>query len=501
MDLFQGQDRAYGYYDLSNTTVHEGKKAKGQAKTVHGPVTKSLWIDHIEGRTGLGITPIRDNSKCYFGAIDIDVYSGLKLTNILLKIEEEHLPLIAFRSKSGGVHCYIFFREPVPAPLLRKQLKSFASVIGHGTAEIFPKQNEILAERGDLGQWINMPYFNGDKTDRYAYMTVGDKIKPATMDEFIVMADKLRMSEADLRAFSVVLLSDISDGPPCLQVMAAKGCPEGTRNEALFNMGVYLKKSQPDAWTALLDDYNRQYMDPQLSSQEVMAIQKSVAREDFGYGCDKSPCKDHCDKDLCKTRRWGIGELLSAVQLTSLTKFDSSPPIWFADVEGGGRIELTTEDLQNQARFQRRCMEEINQMPAIMKPASSWQKYIRELLESLTVIEAPDDASPKGILCELLEQFCTNRATAKTRDEIIMGKSWTDKGKHTFRMSDFIGYLERKRFRDFKVNKISSVLREIGGEPHCYRIRNKSVNVWSIPEFAVSTADFETPHIDDKEHF
>ena len=34
-----------------------------------------------------------------------------------------------------------------------------------------------------------------------------------------------------------------------------------------------------------------------------------------------------------------------------LTKQDSEPPIWFLDVEGG-RLELETDDLLNQNRFQ-----------------------------------------------------------------------------------------------------------------------------------------------------
>ena len=51
----------------------------------------------------------------------------------------------------------------------------------------------------------------------------------------------------------------------------------------------------------------------------------------------------------------------------TLSKFESDPPIWFLDVEDG-RLELETEDLQNQQRFQRKCMNALNRMPPVLKP-------------------------------------------------------------------------------------------------------------------------------------
>ena len=139
-------------------------------------------------------------------------------------------------------------------------------------------------------------------------------------------------------------------------------------------------------------------------------------------------------------------------------------------------------------------------MPAIRKP-KDWQAYIRELLETVTVIEAPTDASPKGMLYELLERFCTTKFPAKNMDEILMGRSLTKDGRHLFRMSDFTEFLERHKFRDFKVHKISSIIRENGGQAHTRKVRGKSLNVWSIPEFATPDSAYDTPQMEDKEHF
>jgi hypothetical protein len=40
------------------------------------------------------------------------------------------------------------------------------------------------------------------------------------------------------------------------------GISTGTRNNGLFNIGVYLKKFDPDNWEKLLEKYNQKYMSP-----------------------------------------------------------------------------------------------------------------------------------------------------------------------------------------------------------------------------------------------
>ncbi len=85
MELFDGLDRAYGTYEI-DTKRADGKQL-GKATTLKKPVTIELWMDHLQGKQGIGIIPIRDNSTCKFGAIDIDVYSGLNLTGIIKEIK------------------------------------------------------------------------------------------------------------------------------------------------------------------------------------------------------------------------------------------------------------------------------------------------------------------------------------------------------------------------------------------------------------------------------
>lgn len=498
MTRFHGLDRAYGTYNLKRSkTVKKGQKVMGEAITIEGQVNMQLWKDHLEGRNGIGIVPIRDDSTCFFGAVDIDLYQGLDIKKIIKDIKDQELPLVPCRSKSGGVHLFCFVHEPVPAIMMKDKLAAFAATLGFGDSEIFPKQSEILAERGDVGQWINMPYFNHTKTDRYGFKkTLG------AMDarEFLKAIDKVWFLAKEFEAFTVHVLSDISDGPPCLQHLITKGFSAGSRNDGLFNVAVYLKKANPDDWKELVDDYNARYFHPTLSTGEVTQILRSLERKEYNFTCEKPPIKSYCNLSLCRSRAHGVGQLTGMPQLTGLTKYDSNPPIWFVDVDGGGRLELTTEDLQLQGRFQKKCMEALNQMPPGIK-ATTWQGLIQALLENVIIIEAPIDASPIGLLLEYLERFCTQRAQARTKDELLLSKPWTQGDWHYFRIIDFMQFLERNRFKEFKVNRICSILKELGGEHFFFHIKGKGLNAWKIPIFAAQTEPFSTPNFDEEEVF
>jgi hypothetical protein len=487
IDIFDGLHRAYGTY---NVTVEKSSgKRVGKAAIIKQPVTTDLWLDHLTGKQGIGIIPINDNSCCKFGAIDIDVYSGLNIANIVKQVNSLGFPLIPCRSKSGGCHLFIFTKEEVPAELLVGKLKEMAAVLGYGNCEIYPRQTKILVERGDIGQFINVPYFNGVKGLRYAIDEQGTPLGP---EHFIHLVNNKRITETELSALKVKIKPDLEDGPPCLQYLITQGFPEGTRNDGLFNLGVYLTKAFPDDWKDRIDDYNRLYMDPPLKSIEISGVTKSLERKEYFYTCDKSPLISYCNKSLCMTRKFGIGVMGMPV-LSSLTKFDCNPPIWFVNVDGGGRMELLTDDLQNQLKFQKRCIEALNLMPPIIAK-NQWQQIVQKLLDQVIIIEAPADASPVGQLIEYLEKFCTSRVQAQSKEELLLGKPFTDNGKHYFRMSDFLAYLERNHFREFKVNKITSIIKEqLRAEHHFFLLKGKGINTWALPEFRRQTESHDVP--------
>jgi len=156
--IFLGLEIAYGQYQPGERG--ENGKQKGKAFIVRGDVTDDLWSNHLEGKgAALGIIPITKDNSCRWGCIDIDEYNFDHLS-LIKSIRKLNLPLIVCRSKSGGAHVFLFTKENIPASLMQSKLKQMSVILGYEGSEIFPKQTEILVDRGDTGNFLNLPYFN-----------------------------------------------------------------------------------------------------------------------------------------------------------------------------------------------------------------------------------------------------------------------------------------------------------------------------------------------------
>ena len=102
--IFEGLDSAYGQY-IKGDRGSNGKQG-GKAFIQRKPITDQLWQDHLDGKEpALGIIPINKDNKCKWGCIDIDVYN-LNHKELINQINQLKLPLITFRSKSGGAHVF-----------------------------------------------------------------------------------------------------------------------------------------------------------------------------------------------------------------------------------------------------------------------------------------------------------------------------------------------------------------------------------------------------------
>jgi hypothetical protein len=160
-------------------------------------------------------------------------------------------------------------------------------------------------------------------------------------------------------------------------------------------------------------------------------------------------------------------------------------------------MELTTEQLQNQIKFQRVCMEQLNIMPPRMNERG-WQNLVQHLMDSgMEIIEVSQDASIEGQFMEHLESFCTDLAQAQAKDELLLGKPWTEEGKTFFRLSDLREYLMKHRFTDMPLNSMASKLKELGAEHEFWNIKKKGVNVWRIDAFEYDEEGLDTPDMEE----
>ena len=476
-EIFHGSSRAHGSFKVESASL--GQKTQGKAKTIKtAGASLKHWQDHVAGVEGLGVIPIDEENSVKWGAIDIDVYS-LDLEKLVAKIEEFKLPLVVCRSKSGGAHVFCFLREKVPAADMQDKLREIAAGLGYGGVEIFPKQREVLVERGDIGSWLNMPYFEGDESLRYGFDIKG---KALTLSKFIEFVEKRCISHQELIELEVPIVNDMLEGPPCLQVLLEQGFPEGTRNNGLFNVGVYLKKSDPENWETEIEEYNRKYVHPPLPAQEVLTLISTLKKKDYNYKCSDEPIKSYCNVSKCRMCKFGVGGGNTMPTFSSLSKLDTKPPLWFLSINDK-RLELNTEQLQNQLKFQRACMELLNMMPPRMNDRA-WQNLIQTLMDSgMEVIEVSEDVTIEGQFMELLESFCTDMAQANTRDEILLGKPYTEDGKTYFRIKDLKEYLVKHRFTDMETNRVASKLRDLKAKHKFFNIKGRGTNVWYIDEF------------------
>jgi len=472
--LFKGLNRAHGKYII---TDKKGDKVRGKATTIIEEVTEQLWQKHLSGEQGLGIVPITDESICYFGAIDIDHYD-IDIKNIEKKIAQFNLPLVPCTTKSGGVHLYLFTEKGVPAKLLRDRLTEWAGAIGYPGIEIFPKQIKLASDK-DVGNWINMPYFGGNDSNRYGVYK-GNKL---TAEAFVARAEKLFVDEEILENIKIPSIDGLEGIPPCLETLCRIGFPEGSRNNALFNMGVYARMKYVDDWETKVDEYNRKYMSPG-TAQEVVNIIKSLRKKNYFYKCNEQPINAYCNKTVCRQCKYGIGQNDEEWNITidsDCQKILTDPPYWIISVEGI-RLELTANDLMSQQKFRQKCIEKIDKVPTRVR-AGEWDKLVQAVLDTAEEIEAPQDAGASGQLLFYLEQFCTQKAQARVREEMISGKPFSEGGRTYFRSGDFVKYLDQQHFREMNRRQIYASLRNAGVSHHQLNANGKCIQCWSVPEF------------------
>ena len=441
--IFEGNNSAYGQLILTGSKTESGK-AEGKAFIKRQPISDQLWEDHLEGKEpALGVIPINENNECKWGCIDVDVYN-LDHMAIMRNIKGMGFPLVTFRSKSGGAHLFLFAKEFIPAALMQSKLKAMSEALGYAGSEIFPKQTEILVERGDTGNFLNLPYHGGIRGLRYTFEAGGNA---ASLESFYSIYDEWSQTRDQIESIVVKkaeVVEIFPDGPPCLNKLAKEGFGEGSRNNALFNLAVYRKQASPDNWEDKVMEDNQNYMAPPLSFQEVKQLMGSIGKRGYDkYRCKDQPICGVCNAAKCRTKKFGVGfEEEQMPLLETLTKINSNPPQWFLTVDEK-RVELKTEQLHNPNLFAIAVLEQANVVSPIPK-AKDWREvFVRPLMQNLQEIEPLESLDPVNQIINLLYDFTVNRPQARTKEDILRKMSWTDEGHTYFRLDDFYMFCKK----------------------------------------------------------
>ena len=494
-DIFRGLESAHGVTKKTDEIRHDGKN-EVRSKTIREPVTNELWQKHLDGEEpGLGIIPINEENKCKWGAIDIDTYPFDHL-KLIKKIRENKFPLIVFRSKSGGAHVYCFTKQFVAASLMRQKLQLMASALGYAKAEIFPKQSKVMAERGDVGSFLNMPYHGGDRTVKYA---IDDNGNSLTIEKFIKAYELIALENIELENLFVnkkkeKVKEEFPDGPPCLNTIIKNGpIVEGNgdvaasgRDNGLFNIGVYVKKANPIGWEDKLEDYNTEkYIKPPLKSKDIDRIVKQLDKKDYDYRCKDKPICNFCNEALCYTKQYGKGGDVRMPAIESIRKYESDPPIFFVDINGEN-IEVDAPTLHDHEKFSIACMTELG-TPLIPVAKLVWRKQLASLMKNMSTLEAPDDTKVDVQLKELLTEFVSR--DGKNIEDILKRKPYTENNITYFKFKDFWSFILRGKTwpeKTYNKNKTIRLLENLfKAKSDTIRIKDKQHKIWMVEKIEI----------------
>ena len=351
-ELFKGNSSSYIKSTVNGELDERGKRITSYT-TVHEPVTLSEWQQHLDGKIRIGFKPEEDG-MCMWGCIDVDPssytnYSQKKYVDIIKNFK---LPLVAIKSKSGGLHIFVFFKQWADVQKTSEKLKKINDKY-FMAQEIFP-----------CNKALNMPYQNMNGTMEYAY---DDDNNPILIEKFIEIAQQKKIDPEDFYKFRIKEYEPESmwnTYAPCVQKLIQEKWEGNNRNNYLFNVLVLEMKKNNANTVAELEEIghnrNSQIFHNPLPRNEVTQLAKSVHKSNYDFQCPpKHPeYAPICNKELCKQRRLGIGEAIPEVidEFTDITFIGDTKTIWYEFNYHDQRITVQPEDMKDEKTFRTRLL-------------------------------------------------------------------------------------------------------------------------------------------------
>ena len=144
-----------------------------------------------------------------------------------------------------------------------------------------------------------------------------------------------------------------------METLASNGIGEGGRDNALFHYTVYAKKKWPSEWKNKIILFNEKVMNPPLDDASVERIKEQHDKKEWGYKCKDEPMCSFCDKELCRTRKYGIGGMALFPVLSDLQKIELDEPYYYVNVDGQ-RVKLdNVETLLSKDSFKEQWLNKL----------------------------------------------------------------------------------------------------------------------------------------------
>ena len=479
LKIFEGNSTLF-ITTSSTGEVDERGKVQVETYTVHEPVTLKIWKDHLDGKQRIGIKPEKDD-VARWGCIDIDPhnykeYNQKKIVDI---IKEYKLPLIPVRSKSGGLHLFLFLDNWYPIRDLIKKLHQWNNDFFQAQ-EIFP-----------MNKCLNMPYFNMNSTTEFAY---NDSNTPVMIGAFLELVKQKTISLDQLNKIKIKDYEPESDWkqyPPCCQKMISEKWSGNHRNDLLFNIGVLeMKKCDGNLSkkeiTNILLERNKEIFTTPLDEREVVnTVANSVSKKNYNLRCN-TPL---CDKEKCKFRKLGIGSQVPDLidDFDEITFIRTPTTIEFTFNFQGEKIVVNPEDMKDEKSWRVKLLKYGIFWMTLPRPRSGPSPF--EMLMSTIVKKAVENEQMKfednigeqrySFLKKFFENHIEEDDFKKLKDNYVVLDSETN-----------VCYFKRITFENFLgKNKVFRSANEafnlLGCERLDYHPGSGEKNVWyvTMPKF------------------
>jgi len=292
--------------------------------------------------------------------------------------------------------------------------------------------------------------------------------------------------------------TDWKGAPPCLVTLASRGFAQGSRNECLFQVGIYLRQRFQDTeLEQKLDEYNLKYFHPPLPSKEVQTLLNQVSdKKNYFYRCKLPVFKDVCEEMKCKNTKFGIGKGTTS-SIVSLKKFVSDDPM-FEVTHNGKVLVIDGDTLAEFPRYRRACVKQINESPQPIR-GDAWADKVQSLFDDPGFEEVimPGEVSSNGQFLSYLQIFIENNGGAKDRQDMLQGMVYEQENNYMFKPQAFRDFLKTKRFNKLSDVGQFKVFSDFKGTAEKLRINDKVTHIWKIPttvndaEYIVKSKDFK----------
>lgn len=494
---FAGAEKRYGTYfnglRLVGDKMEMDDDAGSGAREVPGqPPTIELWQRHLDGDRPLGVSPLREDGMCRWGVVDLDGkdvpggYAAIDHADIWARCQREGLPLVVCRSKSGGAHILLFCSEWVEQSAMNAALANCAARL-----RLSAKIDKFPPAEGK-GNWLNMPYFGGDATDRYGVKKGGMAMG---LEEFVYVAEEAAVGPEIIAELARPSRSkkDAAAGPERAQrdlkrfageiAVQAEGGRATQLNRHAFSMG----RMVGAGWIGE-EEVSNALLRAAMENPIPLKVTEALGHVQSGLKAgQKEPMEDDANAD-----RFPAIETLTVWT-------GGEDPIWEFQLTGWPKVKMTVREAMNYRHFNTRCAE-AGIGPFRPLKEAAWNDRLSEARRTAEVKQIPKDETVEFQFRELLSEFLFDRNRSDQIADLHLRKpvhiDEEDRIYFLFQALQRHAASTSGAFRYASLQRLGGLIRSLLGENHgktTKKVNGKSVEITWVRMSAFDQIEGEIP--------